>query len=313
MMSKFNFLFGCTIGKTLLNQTKKNTKFKVIALEAHNIAKDTVNALRKDRNDDAFNRFWEYVVQLQNKLSVEDPAEHRKRKIPARYGESPETGHFASTSRDKYRVIYFKCIAVLANAIETRFNKPDYQTFLKMQELLLKGVKEESFEEELDIIASTYSDDVDVIALKSQLEFLPGIAERKEFDGKKMNFQDMIKQMQPLSVTEREFISEVTFIVKLVLLDPATNAIRERSFSALKRLKTYMRATLGYQSLMVLHIHRNKADQLNFVDIANKFVGNNEYQKKMFGQFTDRDITKSKQFRSLATQPRKMRITVRLM
>ena len=107
---------------------------------------------------------------------------------------------------------------------------------------MLKGVKEDSFEEELDKIASKYSDDVDVIALRSQLELLPGIAESKEFDGKKMNIQDMIRQMQP-RVTEREFISEVTFIVKLVLLAPATNAISERSFSALKRLKTYTRAT----------------------------------------------------------------------
>ena len=48
--------------------------------------------------------------------------------------------------------------------------------YLKM----LKGFKEESFEEELDIIASKYSDDVDVIALRSQLELLPGIAERKD-------------------------------------------------------------------------------------------------------------------------------------
>ena len=175
MMSKFNFLFGCTIGKTLLNQTdnlrEKIQSSKLSALEAHNIAKDTVKALRKDRNDDAFNRFWEYVVQLQNKLSVEDPAEHLKRKIPTRYDESPDTAYFASRSKDKYRVIYFKCIDVLVNAIETRFNKPDYQTFLKMQELLLKGVEEKYFEEELDIIASKYSDDVDVIALRSQLEF----------------------------------------------------------------------------------------------------------------------------------------------
>ena len=173
--------------------------------------------------------------------------------------------------------------------------------YLKM----LKGFKEESFEEELDIIASKYSDDVDVIALRSQLELLPGIAERKEFDGKKMNIQDMIKLMQSQSVTEREFISEVTFVVKLVLLAPATNAISERSFSALKRLKTYIRAIMGdkrLQSLMVLHIHRNKVDQLNLIDIANKFVGNNEYRKKMLGQFSDRDTTKSKQYRSLATQ-----------
>ena len=138
-MSKFNFLFGCTIGKTLLNQTdnlsEKIQSSKLSALEAQNIAKDTVKALRKDQNNDAFNRFWEYVVQLQNKLSVEDPAEHRKRNIPARYDESPDTAYFASTSKDKYRVIYFKCIDVLANAIETRFNQPGYQMFLKMQEL----------------------------------------------------------------------------------------------------------------------------------------------------------------------------------
>ena len=137
MMSKFNFLFGCTIEKILLNQT------------------DTVKALRKDRNDDTFNHFWEYVVQLQNKLSVEDPAPFRKGKIPARYDESPDTAYFASTSKDKYRIIYFECIDVLANAIETRFNQPDDQMYLKMQELLIKGFKEESFEEELDIIASS--------------------------------------------------------------------------------------------------------------------------------------------------------------
>ena len=92
---------------------------------------------------------------------------------------------------------------MLANAIETRFNQPDYQMHLKMQELLLKGFKEEYFEEELDIIASKYSDNVNVIALRSQQELLPGIAERKEFDGKKINIQDMIKLMQSLSVNWR--------------------------------------------------------------------------------------------------------------
>ena len=101
MMSKFNFLFGCTIGKTLSNQadnlSEKLQSSKLSALEAQNIAKDTVKALRKDRNDDTFNHFWEYVVQLQNKLSVEDPAPLRKRKIPARYDESPDTAYFAST------------------------------------------------------------------------------------------------------------------------------------------------------------------------------------------------------------------------
>ena len=61
MMSKFNFLFGCTIGKTLLNQTdnlsEKLQSSKLSALEAQNIAKDSVKALRMDRNEDTFNHF----------------------------------------------------------------------------------------------------------------------------------------------------------------------------------------------------------------------------------------------------------------
>ena len=56
------------------------------------------------------------------KTSVADPAQLCKRRIPACYDESPDTAYFTSTSKDKYRVIYFECIDVLATTIETRFN-----------------------------------------------------------------------------------------------------------------------------------------------------------------------------------------------
>ena len=78
-----------------------------------------------------------------------------------------------------------------------------------------------------------------------------------------MNIMDIIKLMQSLKSAERELISEVVMVAKLVLLAPATNAISERTFSALKRLKTYMRATIGDErltNLMLLHIHKDKTD-----------------------------------------------------
>ena len=90
--------------------------------------------------------------------------------------------------------------------------------------------------------------------------------------------------MQSLNPAERIFLSEVIVVLKLVLLAPATNAISERSFSALKRLKTYMRATMGDQrlnSLMTLHIHREKTDKLSLLDVANSFVGEKESRKRM--------------------------------
>ena len=111
--------------------------------------------------------------------------------------------------------------------------------------------------------------------------------------------------MQSLKSAEREFISEVVMVVKLVLLAPATNAISERSFSALKRLKTYMRATMGDErlaNLMLLHIHRDKTDSLNLVEVANKFVGNKDSRKSMFSPFTTRDMNLRKEYRSVTTQ-----------
>ena len=56
---------------------------------------------------------------------------------------------------------------------------------------------------------------------------------------------------------------------------PAKNAASERSFSALKRVKTYLRATTKEKRLnhlMILHAHKDKTDKIDLVDAANQFV-----------------------------------------
>ena len=48
---------------------------------------------------------------------------------------------------------------------------------------------------------------------------------------------------------------------------PATSAVSERSFSALKRVKTYLRSTVGegrLNHLMVLHVHKELAAVLTW-------------------------------------------------
>ena len=56
----------------------------------------------------------------------------------------------------------------------------------------------------------------------------------------KMNILEVIQFMQALNPAERLFLSEEFKVVKLVLPAPATTAINERSFSALKSLNTYI-------------------------------------------------------------------------
>ena len=66
---------------------------------------------------------------------------------------------------------------------------------------------------------------------------------------------------------------------------PATNAASERSFSALKRLKTYLRPTTGdsrLNHLMMFHVHKDRTDALTLVNVANDFVGEKVNRKQIF-------------------------------
>ena len=85
---------------------------------------------------------------------------------------------------------------------------------------------------------------------------------------------------------ERVIFSEVLKVLRLILVNPATNAISERSFSAMCRLKTYLRSTMGQTRLnavMLLHVHKEKTDLLSIIDLANTFASSNEDRKSVFG------------------------------
>ena len=80
-------------------------------------------------------------------------------------------------------------------------------------------------------------------------------------------------------------ISEVVKMIKLVIVMPATNAISEISFSAMRRLYTYLRTNMGSSRLnnaVVLHIHKARLDKLSMVDVANDFVFESDRKKTLF-------------------------------
>ena len=91
--------------------------------------------------------------------------------------------------------------------------------------------------------------------------------------------------MQKLPRAHKNMIPEVLTLMKLILVSPATNAVSERSFSALKRLKTACRSTMSdprRNNLMTLHINRDILPST--VDIANEFIDRSEYRKFVFGK-----------------------------
>ena len=66
---------------------------------------------------------------------------------------------------------------------------------------------------------------------------------------------------------------------------PATNTTSERSFSALRRVKRYLRSTMSQQQLnhlMIMHVHKDHTDRLSLVDTANQFVRGHDHREHFF-------------------------------
>lgn len=102
------------------------------------------------------------------------------------------------------------------------------------------------------------------------------------------DLQSIVAYLKSLSTAQRNYFSEVIKLVKLILVMPATNAHSERSFSALRRLKTWLRTTTSQARLnwcMILHVHQDRTDALPMLSLANDFVSRSDNRMRMFGQF----------------------------
>ena len=73
----------------------------------------------------------------------------------------------------------------------------------------------------------------------------------------------------------------------------ATNAVNERSFSALRRVKTFLRSSINQDRLnylMELHVHKTLIDTLDLIEVANEIVTGSEHRFTMFGKFVPSDV-----------------------
>ena len=88
-------------------------------------------------------------------------------------------------------------------------------------------------------LGTNYGEDVDVTTLNVQLE----IFRVSMKDGEFTCSDDILAKIKRLSEVKKYIISEIRTLCKL-LVNPATSAAGERSFSSARRLKTWLRSTM---------------------------------------------------------------------
>ena len=157
--------------------------------------------------------------------------------------------------------------------------------YKNLESLLVGAANREVIDEFFEQVTAFYKEDFDRSLLSVQLQSLGTIFA----DSTRKSLRDCLKYLTDLSPAQKSYFSEVWSLAQLILVMPATNAVSERSFSAMRRLKTYLRSTMSQSRLnhvMLLNINKDRVDKLDIDDIANQFVQGNEHRLRTFGRFT---------------------------
>ena len=127
-----------------------------------------------------------------------------------------------------------------------------------LQKLEVLLTSKSPMQSDINEVTEFYGSDLNKTRLESQLHILHASVDH--------DLNSVIAYMKSLSPRQRHYFSEIVKIVKLISVIPATNATSERSFSAVRRLKTWLRTTPSQARLnwcMLLHVHKDLTDSIS--------------------------------------------------
>ena len=124
---------------------------------------------------------------------------------------------------------------------------------------------------------SIYHKDLDMDKLKIQLQMLPDAVNATPLYGiliKQVTCIQTLCQVFNNHPSMKILLTELHKLLRIYLTIPVTTSTAEQSFSALRRIKTYLRTSMSQAQLnhcILLHVLRDKMDKLDDKDIAKEF------------------------------------------
>ena len=180
----------------------------------------------------------------------------RIRVLPSRYtGEAAE--YRPNSSEEYYRKQYFEFIDVIVTGLSDRYDpdKSDLAQYLKLETMLTSGKVDKD-------VVSKYPE-LDSLTLPIQLEMFKQTYKAESLHEAKVTYRSMEHAVRLL-------FPQVLVLLKLLLVCPVSSCECERSFSALRRLKTWLRTTITQRRLnhiSICHVHQEQLDNVNVHEI----------------------------------------------
>ena len=290
-MESFDTYFGLKLSHLVFSPSEQfstNLQGKDTTIqEATCGAELLASHLKSLRTEAQFNQFYEQVV-TQSEALTEEPKLPRNRKMPRRYDEG-ERPHQYLVPKDMYRHAYFESLELAVGEIERRFEQSDLRTIKELEELLLNAANGREIEPISEVVLKFLKNDVVHDRLKIQLKMLPDMI-KTAFAGeivKVTNVRSIANAMEQSEIY-KGMLGEIDKVLKIYFTFPVTSATAERSFSSLRRIKTFLRNSMSHcrlNNLFMLYVHSSKTDMLDLVSVAKEFVSVNSRRTRYFGRF----------------------------
>jgi hypothetical protein len=290
-MSHFKFLFGLQLcGRILMitdNLSKTLQTKSMSAAEGQALAMLTVKTLEKMRNEGDFKLFFQHLEILRSHTDTEEPSLPRRKRVPSWMEIGEGSGSHSTSIEEHYRVQYYEALDLAVSSIKDRFDQPGYAKYKTVEELMLKAANSKDYSAELREVVQLYKDDFNEIELSTQLQIF-GAKFATDSEAHSVTLKEAIHFLKGLAEGQREFFNQIFRLAQLIIVMPSTNASSERSFSTMKRVKTYLRSSMGQgrlNHLMILNIYKEFLDSLDLTETADEFVQGSDHRIQVFGKF----------------------------
>lgn len=264
----FNFIFNLLLLRRVLTQCdilsntlqSCNINFGVVK----DMVKSTVEVLETFRSDEFFQKLWNHCTQLAQKCDFKPAELPRTGRIPLRIGGGSKVPYETVEQYYKSTVLY-PIVDILAQEMKNRFSDNNLDVLEHLSNVLNSSILNMS---SVESVCRYYS-----------LNKEPLIAELQCFYRMKAIHGKTIEERVRVCVEKKlkEVFPMVFELFRLYFTVPMNSASCERTFSCLRRLKTYCRNTTGQErlsSLALLAVERDISVDIdkiiNEFDISHK-------------------------------------------
>lgn len=236
-----------------------------------------IDELESLRSEEAFDKLLSSVNKKIREIDLEELRLPRKRRPPARItGAAPP--YQPTSILEHYLPQFFDMIDTAVIGLKERFSgNTGLKTYGKLENVLLSNVCDSDV---VDMECISRYPELDMGDLQIQLAMFHRRYTIKNVDEATVLFRGMVPEV-------RQLFCQVEVLLRILLVCPASSTEAERSFSGLRRLKTWLRSTMTQNrlnSVCVCHIHQDLLHTIDINKLLQEFISHSDVRQKIFGR-----------------------------